>query len=273
MKWITHIIFAILFVKLMELALSSNLLVDYFSWFILTVYAILPDFDSFLGIKHRTWTHSLVGLVVTVIPLLLSYELFLIAFLSYFSHLFADMLTVSGVPLLYPMKTKFYLLPPQFRIRTNSTQELAVICLIGLMGVVTFVTPNSPDVFKLLNDFDVCVDISYYEDGVKYECRNVRVVWSDGESKIGIIRSHRLKVIDIRSMDDFRVVDVKRVDRFVDRMRVPVKRLKTMDHLILGYDINGRYHEFLGSGSDLFDRLEGFEGKVTVYVVKSRCVD
>jgi len=275
MKWITHIIFAILFVKLLELSLLSNLLVDYLSWFVLTLYAILPDFDSFLGIKHRTWTHSLIGLVTTTILLSFSYNLFLVALFSYLSHLFADMLTVSGIPLLYPMEKKFHLLPPQLRIKTSSIQELVILSIVSLISAITFIVPNSAilSVFELSNKFDIYASFSYYENGVNYECKNVKIVWNDGKSKIGIIRSHRLKIIDTRNIEDFSIVSVKKVDRFIDSFRISVKRLKSMDYLIVGYEINGRHYEFLGSGLDLFDKLEGSDvRKITVYVVKSRCL-
>jgi inner membrane protein len=68
--------------------------------------AVLPDIDLRLGIKHRGITHTAAALltifglsgVVPEIGATLDYVL-----MGYASHLFVDMLTPHGIPLLYPV--------------------------------------------------------------------------------------------------------------------------------------------------------------------------
>lgn len=71
--------------------------------------AIAPDWDYYIGLEHRTSTHSLVTLVLSTIPLYLySHELGIIWGLCYLSHIIADCLTVMGVPFLHPFIKKKY---------------------------------------------------------------------------------------------------------------------------------------------------------------------
>lgn len=59
---------------------------------------------------HRTFTHSIIGTVVCCIGVFLLVNDALIPFgLGYILHLIADIITIEGVPLLYPIKTKFAL--------------------------------------------------------------------------------------------------------------------------------------------------------------------
>jgi len=56
MRWITHIAVASLFVKLLEISLLVDLTSRYEFWVVLSLYAVMADFDSLLGIKHRTYS-------------------------------------------------------------------------------------------------------------------------------------------------------------------------------------------------------------------------
>ena len=93
MRWITHIAIALLFVKLLEIALLVDLTSRYEFWVVLSIYAVVADFDSLLGIKHRTYTHTLYAALIVSLPLIFDLRLFIIALSAYLSHLFADMLT------------------------------------------------------------------------------------------------------------------------------------------------------------------------------------
>ena len=59
MKWITHTALGIFAVKVMEIALMIDLLDDYLAYAVVSAFAVLPDIDFLIGIKHRTWTHSI----------------------------------------------------------------------------------------------------------------------------------------------------------------------------------------------------------------------
>lgn len=72
--------------------------------------SVAPDVDlEIKGLKHRTYTHSLLALSVTTLLALFWSEGFAIAwFVNYGLHIFADSFTVRGVGLLYPFDKKMY---------------------------------------------------------------------------------------------------------------------------------------------------------------------
>ena len=73
--------------------------------------ALVPDFDLRVGLPHRGVTHSLLAL--GLVALLAFHGLPLLVALAlvggYGSHLVLDSLTVSGVPLLWPLRFRFKL--------------------------------------------------------------------------------------------------------------------------------------------------------------------
>jgi inner membrane protein len=107
--------------------------------------SLLPDIDhpgSWAGkrmalisiplaalIGHRGLTHSLLAIAVFALLLALLGPDHLAAPLAvgYLSHLLADSLTLSGVPLLWPSKRPFGLR----LIRTGSLPEIALIAALG----------------------------------------------------------------------------------------------------------------------------------------------
>lgn len=87
---------------------------------------------------HRGMTHSLIGLAVFVvlvspIALFWSWPIWAALCLGYMSHLAADACTRSGIPLLYPNKRRFHLLPMGWRFRTGSLAEDALVPLVALL--------------------------------------------------------------------------------------------------------------------------------------------
>jgi inner membrane protein len=60
----------------------------------------------------------------------------LAAFSAIFSHLFMDMFTVNGCPLLYPLREiRFVALRPRNRVRTGTRQEKAVFIFLTMIVV------------------------------------------------------------------------------------------------------------------------------------------
>jgi inner membrane protein len=55
--------------------------------------------------------------------------------LGYLSHLLADALTISGMPLLWPWRTRAYGLPKAVRLRTGGRVEYALTLLIVAAGL------------------------------------------------------------------------------------------------------------------------------------------
>ena len=94
---------------------------------------------SLIGVKHRGVLHSgLACLVVLVLGTLIGwrvgyFDVGLAFGLGYLSHVvLADAMTIHGVPLLWPLKTQFHLLPQGLRIRTGGPVE-GLIFLAGLL--------------------------------------------------------------------------------------------------------------------------------------------
>ncbi|HEV8044121.1 MAG TPA: metal-dependent hydrolase [Rubrobacter sp.] len=94
----------------------------------------ITSFTLFRTVGHRTLTHSLLGvalfavLISPVAPL--SPELFLALLTGYISHLFADALNMRGVPLMWPVKWTFRLLPRG--VKSGGVTELLVAFVVAV---------------------------------------------------------------------------------------------------------------------------------------------
>ena len=94
---------------------------------------------------HRTITHSGVTLAVLTLAVAIIEKLSsgansmaLVFFFAYFSHLMLDMMTLQGVPLLYPITKNPFVIPsnPGYRIRTGDLRAEAVMfCLFLSLGL------------------------------------------------------------------------------------------------------------------------------------------
>lgn len=116
------------------------------------VGSLLPDIDhpnskinkynpfaSLIGrfIKHRTLTHSLLWIViVSLVGLALKFNTWAILGLNIgiLSHLILDMMTISGVPLLYPYRKNFRIM----KLKTNTEHEFVVMSLL-ILGIGWFI--------------------------------------------------------------------------------------------------------------------------------------
>lgn len=93
-------------------------------------------------LRHRGPMHSLVGLAVASvllgvpIALTLGWLCAAAVILGYASHLFLDAMTVSGIPLLYPNRQRFWVSPWRLlRIVTGSADEEGVFVALSLLAV------------------------------------------------------------------------------------------------------------------------------------------
>jgi inner membrane protein len=111
--------------------------------------ALLPDIDhpqspirrrmGILGsvfslVKHRGITHTLIAEVVVAIAALalLPRPLAIAAVFGYASHILADMMTIRGVPVLWPLnKDELHILPKPIRITTNGLIEAGLALLLA----------------------------------------------------------------------------------------------------------------------------------------------
>jgi inner membrane protein len=92
------------------------------------------SFTLYHTVGHRTLTHSLLGValfVILVSPVVsLSVGLFAALVVGYVSHLIADALNKRGVPLLWPVRRPFRLLPGG-GIRSGGMAELVVALVVA----------------------------------------------------------------------------------------------------------------------------------------------
>ena len=88
---------------------------------------------------HRGLLHSLLGLglftALCALPLAvwLGWPSGAALALGYLSHIGADAATKSGVPLLYPQRKRYHLLPKGWRFTTGSLAEEALFPLLALI--------------------------------------------------------------------------------------------------------------------------------------------
>ncbi|MCP3659029.1 MAG: metal-dependent hydrolase, partial [Bacteroidetes bacterium] len=93
---------------------------------------------------HRTITHGLTFFFAIIIITYITEKTILktttytmIAFFAYLSHLILDMMTVKGVPLLYPFKRNPCVIPanPKLRFKAGNTQtESIIFCILTIIG-------------------------------------------------------------------------------------------------------------------------------------------
>ena len=96
--------------------------------------------------KHRTFTHSLIGLMLFAfglwlisfnVPEIKNYTAFVV--IGYVIHLAEDAMTVSGIPLLYPFKKKCYKIKfKKIKIKTNGTFDNAIGTIAFLFIIVLY---------------------------------------------------------------------------------------------------------------------------------------
>lgn len=94
---------------------------------------------------HRGLLHSLwgwVGWTILILPLgaVTSWLCLTALSLGYASHLVGDACTRTGIPLLYPSKKQFNLLPPGIRVITGSDYEEVFFVTLGLLSLIQLLT-------------------------------------------------------------------------------------------------------------------------------------
>ena len=276
MRWITHIAIASLFIKLLEIALLVDLTSRYEFWVVLSLYAVMADFDSLLGIKHRTYTHTLYAALLVSLPLIFDLRLFIVALSAYLSHIFADMLTASGVMLLYPFrKTTYHFLPAAWRIKTGSNAELMLLTAVVILTASFSMAASTTELDKIFyyrSTNDIYADISFYENGVLKSFNQKKIVWDDGNGKIGIVVDGRLKIIGKEHIRSIRIVEMHKVVRKEKEKRVVLKRLKVNHDIVTAYNNGYGWIDFLGTGEDLFYELyDGTNGKAKIKIRVIEC--
>ena len=161
MKLPNHLAGGTLITAILSSLSGINIFQSQTSIIVMLVATTLPDIDlpkstigrTFKPISlfinrrwgHRTITHSFITLLIITLLIAITEKqitdkntLSLIFFYAYLSHLLLDMVTLMGVPLLYPFSKNPFVLPgnPRYRIRTGDTRaETIAFCTFILLSI------------------------------------------------------------------------------------------------------------------------------------------
>ena len=266
MKWITHIALGFFAVKVTEIALMIDLLDDYLTYIVVSAFAVLPDIDFLIRLRHRTWTHSLYFTAIALVLTPISLKLAFVGWLAIFSHLIGDMMTVSGVKLLYPRsETIFYLVPPRWRIRTGSSVEFMILGVLIIGGMIissVSVQTETEKLFSLSRDHVVTASFSVFENGARFNFDNVKIVWTDGKDEIGFIENGYLVKISKDQILSTKILGSRPLDKSPKLRYLKVKELKRSiwkNRIVVFYEDDGVKYEFTGTGKELYQKLKKWE--------------
>lgn len=279
MMWITHIAFSTLIVKLFEIITLHDITNNYNSYFIIFIYSLLPDVDMYLNAEHRTYTHTIYSAILLSLPLLffnfyndkfiLNIDLFLAGFLSYLGHIAGDMMTRSGVRLLYPFrKNRFFLLPAHLRFKTSSTSEYIILIILILLNSMIINYYHIVELAKIshcINDNEIYAKISYFENNVLHTFDYCKVVSID-ENYLYVLHNNIIYKINKNNIKEIKILKMERKNKDVIERIVKLKRLKSIyyNDIIIGYIILDKnykncelfYKEFFGTGKQLYYHLK-----------------
>lgn len=129
MRSYTHIAGAILlYVTIAYLANFSNIITGIFfaGWI-----SVFPDIIDKITGKHRGIGHSIIWLIPFAIIGLWNVGIAVAIMVGFVSHIFLDILTTNGCPVLYPLwKTDFVCFGKKRRIKTGTNQDKAVFLVV-----------------------------------------------------------------------------------------------------------------------------------------------
>ncbi len=69
-------------IKVFEITLLVDLSSSNLFWVVMPLYSVIANFDSLVGIKHRTFTHAIYSQMVASLPLLAFGDLFFVVIFS-----------------------------------------------------------------------------------------------------------------------------------------------------------------------------------------------
>ena len=137
MKSYTHIAGAILSFILFSyiINLNSILIGIFFAGWI----SVFPDIlDKLIG-KHRGYGHSIIWIIPFTLIGLWNIGIAVALIIGFLSHIFLDILTENGSPVLYPFyKTNFVCFSKGRRIKTGTNQDKALFLFILFLLVPLF---------------------------------------------------------------------------------------------------------------------------------------
>lgn len=92
----------------------------------------IPDIDTILKLRHRTFTHSFIAMAgSTVFVTAINFYVGIIFGLNYLIHLLLDSLTNMGVPLFYPYLKK----PYGLKLFLSGEVEDLFVCITAVLFI------------------------------------------------------------------------------------------------------------------------------------------
>ncbi|MEY4905143.1 MAG: hypothetical protein RLZZ292_2958 [Bacteroidota bacterium] len=163
MRWFNHIVTGgVITGTFIALTTGQNILNTITNIICVVFFSLLPDIDlpvspiskltlnwvfkhsNWIATKwgHRTYTHSIWALILVVIVTWTLGRIGLgispaICGLAFFIHIFLDMMTVTGVPFLYPIKKK-WVFPGNKRFRFNTDNTGSEVMILGVSVMLYF---------------------------------------------------------------------------------------------------------------------------------------
>lgn len=132
MRSYTHIVGAIfLFVTFAYVANFNNLLTGIFfaGWI-----SVFPDIIDKITGKHRGIGHSIFWLIPLAIVGFWNMGIAVAIMVGFISHIFLDILTTNGCPVLYPLwKNDFVCFGKKRRIKTGTNEDKSVFLVLLLL--------------------------------------------------------------------------------------------------------------------------------------------
>ena len=189
MREYTHIAGAILlFLTFAYLTNINNLIIGIFfaGWI-----SVFPDLIDKLAGKHRGIGHSIIWLIPFAFVGIFNLTIAAAIVIGFISHIFLDLMTIHGCPLLYPLiKSDFVCFNRRRRIKTGTYQEKAafIFILFLLIPVILFtinigthwgLTEDQNMVFASSNDAKNITE----DNGVIKNNYNLNFQLNDGSNK------------------------------------------------------------------------------------------
>lgn len=160
MRFYTHIAGSILF--FMIYCFFMDIANPFMGLFFAAWISVFPDLIDKLTGKHRGWGHSIFWILPLFLVALYQPLVGAALIIGFLSHLFLDIFTVYGCPLLYPvMENSFVCLNKNRRIKTGSNQDKSALVFILLLTIplLLFHTP-----LATILDLDETLTVSYAVD-------------------------------------------------------------------------------------------------------------
>lgn len=200
MREYTHIGGGILFYVL--LAFLINIPITIICVFASGFIAIFPDIiDKLIG-EHRSFGHSFVWIIPFILVSFVNFQLGLAMIVGFVSHIFFDIFTTHGDPLLFPLtKIPFVSLSLRNRIQTATTMEKALFIFLMVLLIPTILLATGH--FSIPMPGDVSLMGTGEAQGVPTNSHNLGTLGKNKNININLqVNSNSPKIISVQDVNE-----------------------------------------------------------------------